>query len=333
MNQIIAKLRAAYINVHNRRLIDRYLKANVRLLSSLTSAVIGGIGNSRALARDGIGTETIAYCASTDCSDLANFLVFVARSVTTRLSAKSSLNIVLKAPLEREVASYACLARLVHNRVNVHIAWQIEDALGLLPTLASAKLAALRSGLTAARHDEVEVTPDLVGRLRARQFYANQAREFLKSRGWTSRYCALAFPANWPASEVVAALASVVGRCPEWRFVLLGGYDDFAVPPGDGSEELIVPRYLGADFSTEMALAMEVDAYYGVANHYGVAAVLTARPATIIDSEGYSAVRVGNIAGVSRDADASVASFDQSLCDLLKRAANGTCETSKAGLS
>jgi hypothetical protein len=319
MKRIIAKLRAAYINVHNRRLIDRYFKANVRLVIGLTSAAIGGIRNSRALARDGIEIATVAYSASMARSDLACFLVFVARSVTMRLKADASLNVVLTAPLEREVASYARLARLIHTRVNVHIAWKNEDASQLLPTLAlSADVARLQSSMVTPSRDKLEVTPDMVGRLRPRQFYANQAREFLKSRGWASRYCALSLPANWPVSAVVAALARVVERHPEWRFVLLGGYDDFAMSASDSSDRLIVPRYLGVDFSTEMALAMEVDAYCGVADHYGVAAVLTAKPVTIIDDACYSAIRMGNIASILRAPDTSVASLEQSLCNLFE---------------
>jgi hypothetical protein len=325
MNPIIAKLRAAYINVHNRRLVDRYLKANVRLLLGLTNTARDGLANARALAHGGNVLAPIAYSASTARSDLAAFLVTLARRMTVQLPVAASLDVVLNAPFGCEVAPYACLARLFHSRVNVHMAWQGQDAEALLPTLAPpAQVAPLQSELTAAAHDMLEVTPDLMGRLRARQFYANQAREFLKSRGWAARYCALSLPAEWPAGEAVDVLARVASRYPEWRFVLLGGPDDIAVSPSDSSERLIISRFLGVDFSTEMALAMEVDAYCGVADHYGVATVLAGKSATIVETEAYSAIRIRSFPDASIAADATISSFDRTLSELITRATDSS---------
>jgi len=304
----------AHNNAHNMRsLVDRYFKHNVKLALGFPYTVLSGYVNALNIANR--ATVPFAYSPSQDSSDLMCFFVRLAEQIASPLPAKAAIDIVLNASPGCRVADYGAVARLFHDRVNLHIAWSFEDAERLCQTVASSSdMERLGSNLSANGQQRVRVTPDMIGRAHARLSYANDAREFLKSRGWSTRYCALSLPADWPNETILAVLGRVGDSYPDWRFVVLGDYNIVRIPPSNCSQALIIPCYSGAELSAQIALAMEADRYFGVANIYGMAAMIAGRPATIVtDAAGKHEMLAAASAGVSVVLNDDVSAFEVEL--------------------
>jgi hypothetical protein len=313
---LIAWMRRVYIAVHNRRLPARYVGANFKLGYWLPYTIASSYANA---AEVGSGASVaFAWSPSPSSFDLARFLVLLAERMTSPLPAKAALNVILNAPSHCRVADYGSVARLFHNRVNFSVAWNAGDTERLCATVADAAgMERLRSELSASTAAPAVVAAEMIGRARARQFYANEARETLKSRGWAARYCALSPPPDWPADAIVRVLSDLNVSSPDWRFIILGTFPTIDVP-AIASQIFIVPCYSGADLPTQLALAMEADAYFGVGDHYGAAALLAGKPATILESAAdTSDIRIAALDRVRVIANTGVSAFAAELCRLI----------------
>lgn len=284
---VIGALRRLYIRVHNLRLVDRVFVASLKLVvGSAYTALLGQL-NAGDIERGADKSFPVVFTPAGGRSDLAVFILHTAKRCDVRLPPLAAIDVVVNAIAGTQIDRYASIARLFHNRVNLHVSWDNRDAERLIPTLADANsVDRLRADLAPRGPKPAVLLEKMVGRIRARQFHANQAREFVKARGWAAYYCALSLPDQWPVEDIRAALSRVGAEHPDWRLVLLGDSAHIRLQPDEAHERLIFPCYAGVEFSTQVALAMECDAYFGQCDHFGVAAVLSRRTATVFDKSG-----------------------------------------------
>jgi hypothetical protein len=297
---LLAIMRKIYIRIHNMRLVDTYIVATIRLgVGPVYTALLGTL-NAREIERDAASLPPVVYVADGAPTDLATFMVHLAKRSAAARPVGAALDVVLNLAAGGIAPSYASVARLFHSRVNLHVAWTAQDATHIAATLANGDAAAgLSAALSPAPAAPIVVGNDLVGQARARPFHANQARELLKSHGWSAYYCALSLPQDWPADAISLALSGLARELPEWRFVLLGDGAGIQLRPAQCSESLIIPGYGGAEVSVQLALAMECDGYFGVCDHYGVAAILARTPASIFRGYGNEAIQLDALPHVS----------------------------------
>ena len=281
---IIGVLRKIYIRVHNLRLADRFFWASIKLVTGSAYTALLGRLNANDVERGAGKSFPVVFTPAGGPTDFAAFVVHMAERCDVRLPPAAAIDLVINAAAGTPVAHYASIARLFHNRVNIHVAWDAEIVGRIIPTLANAASAErLRTDLAPRGDGPIIVSEMMVGRMRARQFHANQAREFLKARSWTAYYCALSLPEEWPTADIRTALSAVAAEYPDWRFVLLGDSAQVRLLPGEAHERLILPCYAGVEFAMQMALAVECDVYFGQCDHFGVAALLSRRTATIFE--------------------------------------------------
>ena len=281
----IGVLRRFYIRVHNMRLADKVFLASIKLVfGSAYTALLGQL-NAGDIERRAGKSVPVAFTPVDRPADLATFILHMAARCDERLPPSAAIDLVVNATPATHIDRYASIARLFHSRVNLHVTWNVEDAKRLIPTLADAtSIERLHADLAPQGGEPAVLSEKMIGRIHARQFHANQAREFLKARGWAACYCALSLPDEWRVENIRAALSRFNAEHQDWRLVLLGDSAHIQLQPHEAHERLILPCYAGVEFSTQIALAMECDAYFGQCDHFGISAVLSRRSATVFDT-------------------------------------------------
>jgi hypothetical protein len=295
ISRIDALLRKAYVNIHNRRLLTRFVRSPLWMLSGIARTAFGGLWNAESLSRPMASSDVgpVLFRARAGDVSLRRFMLRLAEIPVESLPPQSTVDVILVLSEGCQPAPFATLARHLPCRLNLHLAWAEADAKQLVRTLAHV-------GETVELESDERPAipgPEMIGRLRPRQIYANAAREYFKSIDWSTRYCAISASSDASAAIIFEALTEIDAISLGWRFVFLG-----AEPPSDWKRNLgaiSVPSHSGLDFAAQMALAMEADAYFGDLNTFAIGALLAGRAATILrDPNAPSAIEMAALPSV-----------------------------------
>jgi hypothetical protein len=207
---------------------------------------------------------------------------------------------------------------LLGKKVNINFIRDKTELEAVLSTLQSSRLAdEIRRDMDEPP-EEVALTAAVPGLIRLPQIYLNQTREYLKSLSWSAQYCALSLSDDREVRAYFDACADLARSHPRWRFVILG--------PGaltlDLSREqpwnIVVPARSGLGFLAQIALATQVDAYFGDADSFGITSAIAGLPATLPGSANgaLSTVVVGGNVRQAQQAELSIADLRTLLDDV-----------------
>jgi hypothetical protein len=270
LSRIESALRRVYINFRNRRLLSRYVLAQFNLIGGVLRSALGGFWNADQAVRRNIPNNPVLFKADNSELSRINFMLRLAKISVETVPPHSSIDVVVTLPRDCQPGVFATIARCLPRPVNLHFAWSASFADRLIKTTASS-----------GSHSEVaspapSVREDMVGRLAARQIFANSAREYLKSVDWSSRFCAISARGD-DLIHLINLVISKIDTLKGWRFIVLGT----DLPPLKNNAGGGVMLVSALDFPTQLALAFESDAYLGDWSAFGVAAVLGNKPAAI----------------------------------------------------
>jgi len=244
-----------------------------------TRTIRHGLRNS---VRDQSTSIRLGHKVINNPGDLARFAVKLAnRCGIGDLQQDTSLDVILLADSEADISGYVLVPYLRARFFNIHAVYDAAELDALLATLGGADaVAGLRSDLSQSG-DPVPLDSKAIGPPRLPAFFMNEAREFMKSHDWSARYCAISpvsgtFLAGW-----IKALCQLAETYPNWRFLPLG-LNAFVTERSVLPSNIVVPGRAGIGFLTQLAIAMQADAFLGVADVYGICSTLTGVPTTLL---------------------------------------------------
>lgn len=234
---------------------DRYFLANVRMLVEALKAILMGIRNASLLAQAQSTAILTHYCRN-NADDKLAFL----QKLTTRFSRREpEIDLVLLLDEGALAAGYVALARLFHQRVNLHAFRDAAHLEATLPAIAAkSQIAALRKELA---QDVADGPLAFHGEIFAPPVYANTAREHLKTIAPFSRVCALYVGDGWDDLQIIRLHESLARALPRWQFVVFCNTD--FVPKGLSAGSLFLPQCRGFLDIGQLAFLLEADAYVG----------------------------------------------------------------------
>lgn len=259
---------------------SRRVRPYLLLGLDLARTVVYGVQNER---RDPAKSVRLAHKAVNDPSDLARFMARLAmRYVSAGAGNRESLDIVLLAERDAPLSDYMFLPYLWTSAFNVHVVHDQPELEALLPTLGTpGTVVQLRSDL-AESGAPVPVDRDVIGNMRLPALFMNRAREFMKVHDWKARYCAISLESSPSQAQWLAAFHEVATTHPAWRFLLLGtnglvGDYTVVLPPN-----VVVPGRASISFLSQLALAMQADAFMGTLDVFGAASAMACADVTLL---------------------------------------------------
>ena len=301
--------------------VSRRLRPYLLLGLGFARTVAYGVQNAR---RDPARSVRLAHKAVNEPSDLARFMARLAvRYLSAGAQHRAALDIVLLSERDAPLSDYMFLPYLWTSAFNVHVVHDQSELVALLPTLGPpAIVAQLRSDLTQSAAP-VTVERNVIGKMRLPALFMNRAREFMKVHDWKAFYCAITLDIGASPSLWLAAFHELAMTHPEWRFVLLGtnglvGDYATALPPN-----VVAPGRSSMTFLTQIAVAMQADAFMGPLDIFGAASVLAGVDATILNGDGSeAAVRFVDVGAKLRNARAGADIADELKLLLTEHAAS-----------
>jgi hypothetical protein len=263
---------------------SRRLRPYLLLGLGLARTISYGAKNAR---RDPARSVWLAHKAVNDPTDLARFIARLAvRYMSVGPGSRESLDIVLLADRDAPLSDYMFLPYLWTSAFNVHVVNDQPELDAMLPTLAApATVAQLRSDLAQSR-SPVAVEHNVIGKMRLPALFMNRARELMKVHDWSAYYCAISIDAGIPPARWLVAFHELATTHPAWCFLLLGTndlVDDYSttLPPN-----VVAPGRSGATFLSQLAIAMQADAFMGPLDVFGAASVMAGVDTALLNDNG-----------------------------------------------
>ncbi len=220
----------------------------------------------------------LTHRVARDSNDLAHFAVTLVKRLAQPGLKGAQIDIVLVDAADVDISRYALVPYLWTEAFNVHIVSDDSELELLRSTLAPDPLEAAAPNATAT------IGADSIGRVQLPAFFMNQGREFLKTNDWAARYCAISLDAT-PLPVWIDAFREIERTHPNWYFLPLGLSPFTTGLSGVSLPNVIAPGRSGLGFLGQLSLAMQADAYLGIADIFGAAAVLAGIPCTWLAQE------------------------------------------------
>jgi hypothetical protein len=271
-------------------LYRRIVRPALFLVLGLMRIAVYGI---RSIRRDSTKSVWLAHRLGAERSDLARFMAKLAnRYDAADAECRQSLEIILLADSDAALSDYMFIPYLVTPFFSVHVVYSADELDALLPTLGGAALAAIIKSDLMHSHDRIDIDCKAIDGIRLPALFMNRGREFMKTNDWKLRYCAVSIASAISMPNWAEAFEEAAKSYPGWRFLLLDtnalvGIDIDTLPPN-----VVVPGGSSIDFLSQMAIAMQADAYIGEVDIFGASAAMAGVPAVFLaDANEKTAVR------------------------------------------
>jgi hypothetical protein len=258
----------------------------VRAGRGFIAVAVGGAWNAYLLSRTANPADSVAviHVGRERSADLATFAARLADAVSAHDgAAATNVDLILLVEGDVCVARYLTVARFFNKQINLHAIRDIGLSQKIVPSIASSNVVE-RLNTWGKAHGSaipVSITTAMVGCFRPPPLYAHLARDFCKMIDVSKKYCMIGLPSEWRIDDLDKALPSVIGKCPNWRFIVVTE-DWGAEISTSATTPLISPTFSGLDFGTQVSLAAEADAFIGSSSVFALAALLSGKPVTLL---------------------------------------------------
>ena len=272
---------------HAKKDVKAFLFSYLYAATDFATIILGGLWNAYLLG--GVATDSIAvgHVATGGSADLTRFAARFA-SVLSAPARGSATHIDLALLVEggASLGEYVTIARFFSRRINLRACMNVETYRKIIPTIASASAAKelWKLGDEARLVAAVPLAAASIGSFRAPALYGNLAREFLKVIDGRKKFCLICVEEQSSSDAIEALVQSRWSAHRDWHFVVMQRGGLLTKIPGSTTKDLIWPNCAGLDFGTRLALAAEADATIGPSCIFTLAAALSGRPVTLLDS-------------------------------------------------
>src|SRR6516164_2425988 len=267
---------------HAKKDVKAFLFSYLNAATDFATIILGGLWNAYLLG--GVATDSIAvgHVATGGSADLTRFAARFASilSATARGSA-THIDLALLVEGGASLGEYVTIARFFSRRINLRACMNVETYRKIIPTIASASAA---KELWKLADESRPVAAASIGSFRAPALYGNLAREFLKVIDGRKKFCLICVEEQSSFDAIEALVQSRWSAHRDWHFVVMQRGGLLTKIPGSTTKDLIWPNCAGLDFGTRLALAAEADATIGPSCIFTLAAALSGRPVTLLDS-------------------------------------------------
>jgi hypothetical protein len=269
--------------------VKRFFVSVARPLRSFGAIILGGLWNAYLLSGSKGPPDTIVlpHVAKGGDADFSKFAARVARAVGEGDGAAAKyLDLLFLAEDAASIAEYMTTARFFNKKINLHVGRDIQAYRSIAPTIVVPGFAEEARDLDSEllSNPPIVITPGLIGTFRAPTFYSNLAREFLKIVDSRKKFCVVCIAKEWPVetTDWIACFFSSVHT--DWRFIIIPVDGSITCLPASTTEDLIWPTCAGLEFGTRLALVTEADALIGPSCLFSLAAILSGRQVTLLES-------------------------------------------------